>query len=106
MCDEAWSKYPEKIMDSSEVAFSVMFTRNAEGDVLPLYVVYKSIHLYDWWVKGDPAGARYNQTNSGWFNEETFPDWFLNMMLPKLCRQEEKKFLLETTYLHIYVTLS
>ena len=52
------AKYLEKIMDSSEVAFSVMFTRNAEGDVLPLYVVYKSIHLYDWWVKGDPAGAR------------------------------------------------
>ena len=29
-------KYPEKVMDSSKVAFSVMFTGNAEGDVLPL----------------------------------------------------------------------
>ena len=29
------TKYPEKVMDSSKVAFSVMFTGNAEGDVLP-----------------------------------------------------------------------
>ena len=41
------AKYLEKIMDSSEVAFSVMFTRNVEGAVLPLNVVYKSTHLYD-----------------------------------------------------------
>ena len=27
------TKYPEKVMDSSKVAFSVMFTGNAEGDV-------------------------------------------------------------------------
>ena len=30
------TKCPEKVMDSSKVAFSVMFTGNAECDVLPL----------------------------------------------------------------------
>ena len=54
------TKYPEKVMDSSKVAFSVMFTGNAEGDVLPLYVVYKSVHLYDQWVEGGLPVARYN----------------------------------------------
>ena len=29
------TKYPEKVMDSSKVVSSVMFTSNAEGDVLP-----------------------------------------------------------------------
>ena len=41
------AEYPEKVMDSSKVTFSVMFTGNAEGDVLPPYVVYKCVHLYD-----------------------------------------------------------
>ena len=48
------TKYPEKVMDSSKVAFSVMFASNAEGDVLPPYVVYKSVHVYNQWIEGDP----------------------------------------------------
>ena len=40
-------KYPEKVMDSSKVAFSVMFTGNAEGNVLLPYILYKSVDLYD-----------------------------------------------------------
>ena len=88
------TKYPERIMDSSKVAFSVMFTGNAEGAVLPPYVVYKSVHLYDQWVQGGPPGARYNRSKSGWFDETTFTDWFFKMMLPKLRRQEGKKVLI------------
>ena len=41
------TKYPEKVMDSSKVAFSVMFTGNAEGNVLLPYILYKSVDLYD-----------------------------------------------------------
>ena len=40
----------------------------------------------------DPAGAGYNQTSSGWFDEETFTNWFFTMMLPKLRRQARKNF--------------
>ena len=29
------AKYPERIMDSSKVAFSLIFCRNAEGEVVP-----------------------------------------------------------------------
>ena len=88
------TKYPEKIMDSSKVAFSVMFVGNAEGSVLPPYVVYKSVHLYDKWVQGGPPGARYNRSKSGWFDENSFNDWFFKMMLPKLRRQEGRKVLI------------
>ena len=55
------TKYPQKTIDSSKVA-PVMFTENAEGNVLPPYIVYKSAHLYDQWVKKEVNG-----TNSGWF---------------------------------------
>ena len=88
------TKYPEKIMDSSKVAFSKMFTGNAEGHVLPPYVVYKSVHLYDQWVEGGSPGARYNRSQSGWFDETTFTDWFFKMILPKLRRLEGRKVLI------------
>ena len=65
-------------MDSSKVAFSVIFCGNAEGEVVPPYVVYKSVHLYSQWVAADPPGTRYNQSKSGWFDETTFTEvaWF------------------------------
>ena len=44
-------------MDSSKVAFSVMFPGNAEGGVLPSYVVYKSVHLYNQWIEVGPLSA-------------------------------------------------
>ena len=91
---ERGTKYPEKVMDSSKVAFSVMFIGNAEGDVLPQYVVYKSVHLYDQWVEGGPSGARYNLSQSGWYDETTFTDWFFKMMLPNLRHLEGRKVLI------------
>ena len=88
------TKYPEKVMDSSKVAFSVMFAGNAEGDVLPPYVVYKSVHLYNQWVEGGPPNARCDRSKSGWFDETTFTDWFFKLMLPKLRRLEGRKVLI------------
>ena len=38
----------------------MIFTGNAENDILPPYVVYKSVHLYDQSVEGGHPGARYN----------------------------------------------
>ena len=82
-------------MDTSKVAFSVMFCGNAEGEVLPPYVVYnKSVHLYPHWAKGGPPGARYNRSKSDWFDEATFIDWFFTLTLPKLRKQDGKKVLI------------
>ena len=88
------TNYPERIMDSSKVTFLVMFCRNAEGEVVPPYVVYKSAHLYSQWIAAGPPGTRYNQSKSGWFDETTFTDWFITLMLPILCKQEGKKVLI------------
>ena len=77
-------------MDTSKVALSVMFCKNAEGEILPPYVVYNSVHLCPHWVKGGPPGARYNRSESSWFDEATFTDWFFILMLPELCKQDGK----------------
>ena len=87
------TKYPERIMDLSKVAFSVMFCGNAEGEVVPPYVVYKSVHSYYQWVAAGPPGTRYNRSKSGWFDETTFTDWPFTLTLQILHKQEGKKVL-------------
>lgn len=52
-------KYPERVRDSSKACTSLMFCGSAAGQMLPPYVVYKSIHLYDTCMAGGPANTRY-----------------------------------------------
>ena len=80
------TKYPEKIMNSSKASVSLIMTGTASGVVLPPYVCYRAIHLYDAWNIGSPTGARYNRTKSGWFDGVTFEDYFKKIILP-YCRQ-------------------
>ena len=61
-------KYPERIINYSKGAISVMFAGTAEGQILPPYIVYKSTNLWDSWCYGSPKGTRFNQTKSGWFD--------------------------------------
>lgn len=77
-------KYPERICNSSKSSISLMIAGNAAGDLLPPYVVYKSKHLWDTWTENGPPGARYANTQSGWFESHTFVDWFMSLLLPKL----------------------
>ncbi|BES91726.1 Hypothetical protein NTJ_04533 [Nesidiocoris tenuis] len=38
-------KYPERVIDTSKSAHSLMYAAAADGTVLPAYVVYKAKHL-------------------------------------------------------------
>lgn len=87
-------KYPEAIKNSTKAAVSIMICGNAAGDVLPPYVNYKSEHLWTTWTEGGPANTRYNRSKSGWFDTNSFEDWFFNLLLPVLRRQEGKKLLI------------
>ena len=42
-----------------------MFSGAASGDMLPVYVVYKSEHIWDSWTQAGPEGARYGRSKSG-----------------------------------------
>lgn len=45
------TKYPEVKRDSSKSSTSFMFAGNAEGQLLPPYVVYKSKQLWNTWTE-------------------------------------------------------
>lgn len=85
------TKYPERIRNSSKACTSLMVCGNAEGDLAPLYVNYKSQKLWSTWTENGPPNARYNRTASGWFDYQIFEDWFSNLLLPILKRQEGPK---------------
>ncbi|KAL0869395.1 hypothetical protein ABMA27_007635 [Loxostege sticticalis] len=76
------TKYPEKVMNSSKTAISLMFSGTADGTLLPVYTVYKSEHKYDTWVLGGPETAHYNNSRSGWFDSICFEDWFNSIIIP------------------------
>ncbi|KAA0201700.1 hypothetical protein HAZT_HAZT003321 [Hyalella azteca] len=76
-------KYLEIVMNFSKTSYAVMFAGSAAGELLPPYVpVYKSMRLKETWTDGGPHGCRYNVSKSGWFDADTFYDWFKTLLLP------------------------
>lgn len=88
------TKYPEAIKNSTKAAVSIMICGNAAGNILPPYVNYKADHLWDTWTEGGPPGTRYNRSKSGWFDTNSFEDWFFTIVLPAVRREEGKKLLI------------
>lgn len=76
------TKYPETIINTTKVSFTVMFCGNAAGQEVPPYIIYKSEHLWTTWTDNGPQNAKYNRTKSGWIDAATFEDWFVNHMIP------------------------
>lgn len=88
------SKHPERIMNTTKSSTSIMFAASGDGKLLPAYVVYKAQHIYSSWEIGGPRGTRYNRTQSGWFDINTFEDWVNTVALPYLNKLEGRKVLL------------
>lgn len=75
------TKYPERVINSTKGAISLMFSGTADGVSLPVYVVYKAENVYSEWVLGGPRGSRFNHTRSGWFDSTLFEDYFNTIIL-------------------------
>lgn len=88
------SKYVEVDRNMNPLKFSVsaMFAGNADGGVLPPYIVYKAAHLHDSWTQYGPHGARFNCTRNGWIDSFTFFDWMHKIMIPRLKKIEGNFF--------------
>ena len=52
-------KYPEHVMNCTKGSTSIMFSGTASGKLLPVYVVYKVINMWNTWTVGGPEGARF-----------------------------------------------
>lgn len=83
-------------MNSSKSSTSLMFSAAGDGTTLPLYVVYKAIHLYDSWTEGGLKHTRFTRTKSGWFDAACFEDWvrMRTVAVPYCKKLTGKKFLI------------
>lgn len=84
-------KYLTLQRNTSKSSISLMMAGNAAGAVLPPFVVYKSNRLWLTWAEGGPNEARYANSPSGWFDTNTFEEWFVNHMMPQLKKQQGAK---------------
>ncbi|XP_029652014.1 uncharacterized protein LOC115225210 [Octopus sinensis] len=89
------TKYPE--ISTSKVSTSLIYAAAADGILIPPYIVYKAVNLYDTWTFGGPNGARYNRSKSGWFDLQSFSDWFTTIALPYLKKLAGKQVLIGDT---------
>lgn len=90
------TKYPENVMNSRKSAISLMFAAAGDGTILPLYTVYKALHMYESWQIDGPEGSRFNCRKSGWFDAECFDDWVSTIAIPYFSKfpPEDKKILI------------
>ena len=99
-------KYPERIINSTKTATSLMFCGSAAGEILPPYVVYKAEAIWSTWTENGPPGTRYNRSKSGWFDSLCFEDWFMSTLLPRLKKADGKKVVIgDNLSSHINVTV-
>lgn len=99
-------KYPERVVNFSKSATSIMMCGSASGILLPPFIIYKGEHLWNTWTEGGPkgkpccsapccsGGARYSRTQHGWIDAETFADWFDSSFVPHARRLEGRKVLI------------
>lgn len=87
-------KYPKRIMNETKSCISLMICGSAAGQLMPPFVVYKAKFMYSSWRKGGPKGTRYASTLSGWFDSNTFEEWYFYTALPIMRKQDGVKVLL------------
>ena len=81
-------------MNYTKGSTSIMFSGTASGELLPVYVVYKAINMWNTWTLGGPKGARFNRSKSGWFDSPCFNDWFRSIVLPWARKKEGRKVII------------
>lgn len=99
-------KYPERVLNSTKGAISLIFSVTADGVSLPVYVVYKAENLYSEWVQGGPRDTRFNRTRSGWFDSTVFEDYFKTIVLNWATSSPGKKVIVcDNLSSHLNVTV-
>ncbi len=67
--------------NNDKLNFTVQVCCDANGQVLPLYVLYKGAYLYDNWTRNGPQNCHFNVTKNGWMDTIKFRDWFQKVFL-------------------------
>lgn len=89
------SRNPVKLVgNTTKTMYTVLMACSAVGEFLPMYILYKGLHLYSSWCIGGPDGARYNCSPSGWMESAQFLEWFVNSFIPGTSHLEGMKLLI------------
>ena len=99
------TKYLERILNKSKSWTSLMFCDTATEQILPVYVVYKALSVYQGWMERGPPNARYSSSKSVWFDNDTFEDWFIKVFLP-VAKTKEFTPLIGGDLLHTFQKMS
>ena len=69
--------------DSTKTHYTVEACVSADGQFLPLLVVYKAKTLMENWLMNGPPNCHYTTSKSGWMETDTFFYWFSEIFVPK-----------------------
>ena len=62
--------------------YTVLWTGNANGVMLPLFVIYKAKNLRSKWCLNGPKGASFDTSPSGSMETDNFTNWFKKIFRP------------------------
>lgn len=88
------AKHCDRIVDHSKTSISVMMAASGSGELLPPFVVYKAKHRYEEWEENGPPGTRFSISKSGWFEAQTFMEWFRQIAVPYLRQLHGQKVMI------------
>lgn len=62
----------KKTPDNVKACYTTLACCSANGDYLPLHVLYKAERMISNWTKNGPPGTTYDVSPSGWMETEQF----------------------------------
>ena len=74
---------------------------NAEGKLLPPYIIFTGKYLMANCTNGGPLGTRYTVSENGWLTIPAYIDWFHNLFIPSLPPERPILLILDGHSLHI-----
>ena len=83
LCQRGSKRVNSLCSNNEKAMYTVQVCCSASGTYLPLYVVYKGLHLYDNWCKDGPKDCHFDTSPSGWMEEAQFFEWFNNKVVIK-----------------------
>jgi hypothetical protein len=79
---------------------------NAEGKVLPPYIIYTGKYLLANGTNGGPSNTRFAESLNGWMTTAAYIDWFHNLFIPSLPHERPILLILDGHSSHISYEVS
>lgn len=78
------------VQNETKSTMTLMFAGAANGTLLRPQIIFKSVDVWDTWIRNGPRDALYSTSKTGWMNTETFHDWVKLVAIPYFAAQKNK----------------